>query len=402
MRVAGFFCIPTTQRRQDRKEMHGLCALCVFAWVYFTMKQILILMIAAFAIVSCQPKKEAPQSVATRIDSVMNANKDFSGVVLVADKRKPIYHKGFGYKNFETQAPIDTATVFELASVSKQFTAALILMLQEEGKLSVDDPLEKYVPGLPYKNVTVRHLLNHTSGLPDYFKLLDEHWDKTKVATNDDIIAYLIQYHPDKLFEPGEKYMYSNTGYVMLGTIVEKASGKEFVQFMHERILDPLKMISTDLRSAEQKASMENFALGYIYVPEKTRYIRADSFPSSNYTIWAGGRKGPGRISSIASDLLKWDRALYTEMVLKKSSLEAAYTPAKLKSDSLSQYGFGWMLYSHPGLGKVVWHSGDNPGYKTAIVRYIDADKTIILLCNNPQNDPFFKLLKDLEDCIKP
>jgi CubicO group peptidase (beta-lactamase class C family) len=365
------------------------------------MKQVFVLAFALLSLQACQTKKESARNHGTVLDSVLNSHRDFSGVVLVADKGKSIYHKAFGYINRETKMPMDTTTLFELASVSKQFTAALILMLQEEGKLSVDDPLEKYVAGLPYKNITVRHLLNHTSGLPDYFKLLDEHWDKTKVATNDDIIAYLIQYHPDKLFEPGEKYMYSNTGYVMLGTIVEKASGKEFVEFMHERIFDPLKMSTSDLRSAEQKAAVENFALGYVYVPEKSRYVRADSFPSSNYTIWAGGRKGPGRISSTTTDLLKWDRALYTDNVLKKSSFDAAYTPAKLKNDSLSQYGFGWMLDSNPRFGKVVWHSGDNPGYKTAIVRYIDADKTVILLCNNPQNESFFKLLKDLGDGLR-
>ncbi len=356
---------------------------------------------AILALSACQQKKESTRNTVTVLDSLFNANKDFSGVVLVTDKGKVVYHKAFGYADFEAKTPNDTTTIFELASVSKQFTAALILMLQEEGKLSVDDPLEKYVPGLPYKNITVRHLLNHTSGLPDYFTLLNEHWDKTKVATNEDIIAYLKQYHPEKLFEPGEKYLYSNTGYVMLGTIVEKASGKEFVQLMHERIFDPLAMTSSDLRSAEQKAAIANFALGHIYVPEKSRYIRADSFPSSNYTIWAGGRKGPGRISSTTTDLLKWDRALYTEDIIKKSSLEQAFTPAKLKNDSLSQYGFGWMFYNHPVLGKVVWHSGDNPGYKTAIVRYIEADKSIILLCNNPQNDPFFKLLKNIERAVQ-
>jgi CubicO group peptidase (beta-lactamase class C family) len=360
------------------------------------MKQIFVLLITVISLQSCERKTAVPRNLSTQLDSLLTAN-DFSGVVLLADKGKPVYHKAFGYTDFASKAPMDTSSIFELASVSKQFTAAMILMLQEEGKLTVNDPLEKYVPGLPYKDITIRHLLTHTSGLPDYFDLLNEHWDKTKVATNEDIIAYLKQYHPDKLFEPNSRYNYSNTGYVMLGTIVEKASGKDFIAFAHERIFTPLDMHDSDLRTAAQKAAISRFALGHVYVPEKQRYIRADSFPSSNYTIWAGGRKGPGRISSTSSDLLKWDRALYTERVVKKGSLEQGFTPTILSNDSISNYGFGWELRSHPKLGRVVAHGGDNPGYKTAIVRYIDADKTTIMLCNNPRNETFFPMLAEID-----
>lgn len=241
--------------------------------------------------------------------------------------------------------------------------------------------------------------MTHTSGLPDYQKIMDDHWDKTKVAGNPEILDFLKKYHPEKLFEPGEKYEYSNTGYVLLGSIAEKASGKDFVGFCRERIFNPLGMISTDIRSLQEKALIKNFALGHIYVPGKQRYIRADSFPSSNYTIWLGNRKGPGRVSSTASDLLKWDRALYSEMLIKKTTLQEAFTPMKLNSDSISQYGFGWDI-ELSRLGKIVRHSGDNPGYKTHIIRYIDADKTVILLCNNA-HEKYNDLLKGIERVIE-
>ena len=123
--------------------------------------------------------------------------------------------------------------------------------------------------------------------------------------------------------------------------------------------------------------------MGHIYVPEKHRYIRADSFPSSNYISWLGKRKGPGRISATASDLLRWDRALYTEQLLSKANLLEAFTPYRLTNNSLSYYGFGWILEKGSAEGKIVWHNGDNPGYKTIIVRFIEQDKTLILLCNN-------------------
>ncbi len=340
------------------------------------------LLLLAIVNTGCQPNTETG-SMTSRLDSLFMAMPDFNGVVLIADKGQRVYHKAFGFTNFETRAPLDTASIFELASVSKQFTSMCIMMLQEEGKLAYDDLVEKYIPGLPYPNITIRHLLNHTSGLPDYQEIMNSHWDKTKVAGNTEIIEYLKQYHPAKNAEPNEKYEYSNTGYVLLGSIVEKASGQDFIQMCRERIIQPLRMTSTDIRSLEEKAGLSNFALGHIYVLEKKRYVRADSFPSSNYTIWLGNRKGPGRISSTSSDLLKWDRALYSERLVKRSSLDQAFTPAVLSNDSISNYGFGWTLRSHPVLGKVVWHNGDNPGYKTIIIRYIDADKTVIMLCNN-------------------
>jgi len=360
-----------------------------------------LLFLSALLIGCGQKEKETPvaKTFEEKIDSLFATVPDFSGVALIAERGKPVYHKAIGYLNFETKTLMDTASLFELASVSKQFTAMVIMMLKEEGKLSYDDLVEKYLPGLPYKSITIRQLLTHTSGLPDYQAIMDEHWDKSKVAGNVDISEYLKKYHPAKLFEPGEKYEYSNTGYVLLGSIAEKASGKDFVDFCRERIFNPLGMISTDIRSLQEKALIENFALGHIYVPGKQRYIRADSFPSSNYTIWLGNRKGPGRISSTASDLLKWDRALYTESLLKKTTLEEAFAPMKLNSDSLSNYGFGWDIETSK-LGKVVRHSGDNPGYKTHIIRYIDADKTVILLCNNA-HDKFNILLKEIERMIQ-
>ncbi len=360
------------------------------------------LLFISILIIGCTPKQQETPVAKTfteKMDSLFATVPDFSGVALVADKGKPVYHKAFGYLNFDTNAPMDTTSLFELASVSKQFTAMVIMMLKEEGKLNYDDLLEKYLPGLPYKNITIRYLLTHTSGLPDYQKIMDEHWDKSKVAGNADILEYLKKYHPEKQFESGEKYEYSNTGYVLLGSIAEKASGKDFVEFCRERIFAPVSMSSTDIRSFQEKAAIENFALGHIYVQEKQHYVRADSFPASNYTIWLGNRKGPGRISSTASDLLKWDRALYTENLINKTTLEEAFTHMKLNSDSLSNYGFGWEI-ENSKLGKVVRHSGDNPGFKTHIIRYNDADKTVILLCNNA-HEKYGEVLKGIERFVE-
>ena len=339
-----------------------------------------------------------------RFDSLFAVEKDpiaigFSGVVLIAENGKASYHKAFGYREFENQIPLQTSDIFELASVSKQFTAMIIMMLKEKGFLNYDDSVSKYLE-IPYKGITIRHLLTHTSGLPDYQHIMDKHWDKTKVAGNPECIEYLNKYAPPKRFEPGEKYEYSNTGYLLLASIAEKASNKDFKELCRKWIFRKLKMKSTDIRTLEEKKATGNFAIGHMYVEERSKYVRADSFPSSNYTIWLGNRKGPGRISSTSSDLLKWDMALYSNKLIKQSTLQEAFTPMKLNDGSFSHYGFGWSLRTDSVCGKIVSHNGDNPGYKTQIIRFIEKRKTIILL-NNNAHDNFNGILRQLEAIIR-
>lgn len=345
------------------------------------------------------PVLATSQNSLKQFDSLFSAQKDFSGVVLVAENGKAVYHKAFGYREFANQIPLQASDIFELASVTKQFTAMIIMLLKEKGKLNYDDAVEKYLD-IPYKGITIRHLLTHTSGLPDYQDVMDKYWDKTKVAGNTECIEYLNKYAPPKLFEPGEKYTYSNTGYLLLASIAEKVTGKDFITLSRKWIFRKLKMRSTDIRTPEEKKAITNFALGHIYVKEREKYVRADSFPSSNYTIWLGNRKGPGRISSIATDLLKWDKALYTEKLIKQSTLQEAFAPMKLNDGSFSNYGFGWTIRTDSAFGKIVSHNGDNPGYKTQIIRYIDKEKTIILLNNNAHAN-FTAILRQLEAIIK-
>jgi CubicO group peptidase (beta-lactamase class C family) len=337
-----------------------------------------------------------------RVDSVLENNFEkndpYNGVILIAEKGKTIFQQAYGYRDIETGVKLKVDDVFELASVSKQFTAMIVMMLQQDGKLNYDDLVEQYL-SIPYKGITIRHLLNHTSGLPDYQEIMDKHWDKSKAAGNNAILAYLNKYAPPALFLPGAKYEYSNTGYVLLASIAEKASGEDFSMMLRKRIFSKLNMTHTDIRTVSEKKKLSNLAYGHMLVKGATEYKKADSFPSSNYTIWLGNREGPGRISSTAQDLLKWDRALYDRSFLTPAMISEAFKPAVLNDGKLSQYGFGWDLVNDQRFGKVVEHNGDNPGYKTQIVRYVDADKTIILLCNNAHAN-FPTLLAALKDYI--
>jgi CubicO group peptidase (beta-lactamase class C family) len=176
------------------------------------MKNILLLFLLVTSNVFSQQEK---------LDSLFAAQKDFSGVVLIAEKGKPVYYKAFGYREFETQIPLQKTDIFELASVSKQFTAMIIMMLKEKGMLNYDDSVSKYLE-IPYKGITIRNLLTHTSGLPDYQDIMDKYWDKTRVAGNPDCIEYLNKYAPPKHFEPGEKYEYSNTGLYVAWQVLRK------------------------------------------------------------------------------------------------------------------------------------------------------------------------------------
>ncbi len=331
------------------------------------------------------------------------AAKGFSGAVLTASKGKIQLYSAVGFRYFETKTILKKDDVFEMASVSKQFTAMIILMLVEKGKLALDDKLTQYID-LPYEGITLRHLLTHTSGLPDYQEVMDAHWDKQKVANNQDIIAYLKQYRPPVLFAPGDKYNYSNTGYVMLASIAEKASQEDFVALCNNWIFSPTSMKSTAIRTNAQKAAVKNFAAGHLQ-DSNAVYVNANRFAAADYTIWLGGRKGPGRVSSTAKDLLKWDRALYTNKYVSNALLQLAFTPQKLNDGTATDYGFGWVIKQHPVLGKYVMHTGDNPGYRTIIIRFIDADRTIIVLNNNAHetmNELVANLTKLIADNYRP
>ena len=325
-------------------------------------------------------------------------NQTFSGVVLIAQEGKVVYNRATGFRDFANRTPLKITDLFELASVSKQFTAMVIMLLQERGLFQFDDPVEKYL-SIPYKNISIRHLLTHTSGLPDYQAIMDEHWDKSKVADNQDIIQYLQRYAPPTRFVPGSKYEYSNTGYVLLASIAEKASGRDFTEICRTEIFQKLGMQHTDLRTPAERSAIENFARGHIPDSTGTVFLPADSFPSSNYTIWLGHREGPGRISSTAQDLLKWDQALRNNTLIQATTLQQAYTPMVLNDGKISDYGFGWDILDNTADHIIVGHNGDNPGYKTQIIRSLYNGKTLIVLSNNAPSD-FSKLISALQKLI--
>ena len=292
-------------------------------------------------------------------------------VVAVIQDGKIVHEKGYGLADLENRTRMGPDTAFDLASVSKQFTAMAVMMLVERGKLSYDDSLSRFFPELPpySKAITVRQLLNHTSGLPDVLTP-DMHRAGYQPSSRD-LISVLAQ-RKDADFAPGDRFQYNNTGYVLLALIVEKASGKPFPQFMKENIFQPLGMSHT-LVWDETKPAVGNRAVPY--APEAGSF-RSLPFGSDVYIFGAKG------VVTTADDIYKWDQALYTEKLVKAATLKEAFTPARLNDGRESYYGFGWNLGQDRGLN-LVRHDGGYLGFRTIIVRYPDQKFTVVILSNS-------------------
>lgn len=349
---------------------------------------ILKLVILNIAILLISTNVSFGQDKAKQIDNLLNSLynvKKINGNFLIAEKGKVIFKKSFGIANEETKQLLNENSIFEIASVSKQFTAMAIMMLNEKGKLNLDDNISKFIPELAfYKGITIRHLLNHTSGLPDYMELFEKIFDKSKIATNKDVITIFAQRQPKAIFTPNSKHEYCNTGYALLASIIEKASGESYDNFLNKAIFKPLKMNNTFVykrRLAPKK--IDNYAYGYVFSDSLKKYALPDDFKETKYVILLDGVVGDGGINSTVNDLLKWDRALYTNKLLSKKKINEMFNITILNDNTQAKYGYGWQIENHDEFGKIVYHGGGWPGYATFFARHITDDKTIIILQNH-------------------
>lgn len=316
----------------------------------------------------------------------------FNGVVAVAEDGNITFKKAWGIANLD-EAPLKTSSIFNLASVSKQFTAMCIMLLSEDEVLDYDTSIAEYIAEFEdsaYQDITVRHLLNHTSGLPDYMDLLDEdwEWDQDEIATNDDLIALFAEHQPDLEFEPGDQYEYSNTGYAFLATIVERVSGARFEDFLQERIFGPLEMThSFGYRTSDgppPQARVEGFE------------VNDDGEYEVNDTCYMDGIIGDGNIFSNVTDLVKYNAALYTDELISQEALAEAYVPGELNNGEQTEYGFGWDLYES---GDFVSHTGSWMGFRTYIQRDMSS-KRIFIALDNSSNEAIDEQLDSVVDAF--
>lgn len=322
-----------------------------------------------------------------------------NGAWLYAEKGEIVSKGTVGWRDPAGTLPIEEDTVFQLASVSKPFTAAAVMLAVRQGLLSLDDKLTKFFPELTaYEGVTVRHLLSHTGGVPDYFD--DEDWfidlwkKENRVPGNDEILNFLCETKLKPYFAPGEGLQYSNTGYNLLALLVERLSGVPYEEFLQKNIFEPAGMQNTRCCHIRRDGvPFGNYAQAT--VREDGRYVADVDSEEYRDVIAFDGLNGDDYVYTTLFDMLTWDRALREEKVLTKEEQALMYTPAKLNSgeDAVYDeeeglgYGFGWGIGHEEGFGLVVSHSGGMPGVLTWFERFIDADRVLVLLGNRDYED---------------
>jgi CubicO group peptidase (beta-lactamase class C family) len=316
----------------------------------------------------------------------MLANKIPGVALAVLRKGKVIHLKGYGLANVEHQVPVKPTTIFQSGSIGKQFTAAAVMVLVQEHKLSLDDKLSQYFPDAPatWNDITVWNLLTHTSGLGDYPPEIDLKRDYTE----DELLASFKKAPLD--FEPGSSWNYSNAGYVILGILIRKITGKFYGDFITERIFQPLEMKTA--RVISEADIVLNRAAGYRLVQGALKNQDWVS-PSTNSTA-------DGSLYFSILDLTQWDAALYTDKPLTQASRNQIWTPARLHDGTTKDYGFGWHLGKFHGR-PLAFHGGAWQGFKTFIIRFRDTNLTIIFLANSWETRDF-KFARALASAFYP
>lgn len=303
--------------------------------------------------------------------------------LMVIEDGEVLYQRGYGLANLEANTPITADSSFYLASVAKQFTAMAVMLLAEQGKLSYDDPLHQYFPQFPQwaVGITLRHLIHHTSGLPEYFPLFSlnmetksiPEWTRDVQGITSRAVLERVMQEQALLSPVGEKWEYCNSGYVLLALIVEAVAGQPYAQFMRDRIFAPLGMAHT-LVYDETHPTPHNLAQGYVEVD--------GAFQRWQYPLLTAG---DGGMFSTLNDLFLWDQALHTEKLVSTAALQQSFTPGTTNDGTTTHYGFGWGDNLYKGKRQVA-HPGGLGAYNTYILRFLDDQRTLIVLANHELN----------------
>ncbi|MDD2962511.1 MAG: serine hydrolase [Bacteroidales bacterium] len=311
------------------------------------------------------------QLVQQRMEKILKKHR-FNGSIVISFKGFPIYSNAVGLADFSRRDSLTTQAPFQLASVSKSFTAMAVMILKERGLVQFDDTLTTHIPEFPYKNITIRHLLNHTSGLPNYMYLADKYWPKELEMSNEDMLELLIRRKQPLYFKPGSRFDYSNTGYAILALLVERKAGISFGDFARKNIFEPIGMFHTFTYNPGLLDTIAVQVKGYRY-PAR----RGNEYPNDPVNNVLGDKS----IYSTAEDLALYERAWVSPVLVSDSTLQEAYTKPVLKNKREVNYGFGWRFKEVNGK-EVVFHNGLWHGFTSTITRFVESDLTVIVLTN--------------------
>lgn len=303
----------------------------------------------------------------------------FNGAVLISYKGTPIFERYYGYKDYYTQERLTPRSTFQIASTSKTFTAGAILLLLQQKMLSLEDTLQKFFPAFPYKGITVRMLLNHRSGLPDYTKFYENYWkDRKNFMCNEDVLQMMIKFKPAIYNTPDTHFRYNNSNYVLLALIVERVSGVPFCDFMHQNIFIPLGMLDTwqyDPLSVRPSATK-----GY----KGSRWYEDEIVPTD-------GVLGDKNIYSTVRDLYKWDQALLAGKFIRSEYLGLAYTPQSFEKQGNKNYGLGWRIQDQADGTRLIYHNGWWHSYNSVFNRKI-SDRTTVIILSSHYSQSVYKI----------
>lgn len=335
------------------------------------------------------------KTTAQKLDSLFTrANKrlGFHGSVLIAQEGKLIFHDQYGLADFQTQTALTDTHAFQLASLSKQFTAAAVLLLVEEKMIYLDDTIGLYFPNFPYPNITLRHLLHHTSGLPKYFWLVENKWPTDTAPTNKQVVELMYKEVVNYFFPPNSNFDYSNTGYFILSAIVEKVTGEPFSEFLHTHIFDPCDMQHSYVFRYGIDTVRADQLMGY-------RLYRRYRYYEVPFTI-NDAVTGDKNVYSTALDLFKWYTALENGFLLSPKSYEMMKTPGKNKYGRTLEYGMGLRIEEENGETKV-YHNGKWNGFRNSYTTYPESN-TLIIVLEHSNSSSVVPLVKAAYNIVKP
>ena len=333
--------------------------------------------------------KKATTKVRSKLDSLLkriHKRHDFHGAVLVAKNKKIVYQNQIGTADFKKKTLLNKESVFQLASVSKQFTAAAIMLLQQRNQLKLTDTVNTYFPNFPYKAVTIKTLLNHTGGLPKYFWIAEHKWQQKKAPSNNEMMELLTTSNVQRFFKPGRNFDYSNTGYFVLASIVEKISGISFGSFLKQNIFEPLQMTHSYVYSFENDSIRDNQLDGY-RLHRGWRHVKIRSTVNDAIV-------GDKNVYTTAEDLFKWTQGLNSGNLLSKESLALMFTKGETIYGRKVPYGFGFRIDTKEK--NSIYHYGKWNGFSTGLTTYLEDDLVVIILEHTSYN-----ALKSLNRKIK-
>jgi CubicO group peptidase (beta-lactamase class C family) len=320
------------------------------------------------------PNSPEVRRIVNSLDTFYNTRvaAGFNGSVLVASKGKILYERYFGMADLAANRKITPESPTQLASTSKPFTAGAICLLKDRGLLRFDDLVNKYITNFPYPNITIRNLLSHRSGLPDYlhFGIPLRTPGMPKLMSNDELLDILAAKVPKLNFTPDTRFTYCNTNYAVLASIVEKISGISFPLFMKKMLFEPLGMKNTSIYGINEQHP-SNYCKNY-----------KGSAWTEQKDMEHDGIYGDKGCYSTVRDMYKWDQALYSSTFLKKTTLQEAYAPYSMEKPGVKNYGLGWRMLLYPDGQKIIFHNGYWHGNNTDFYRFIDENFTIIVLGN--------------------